>query len=164
MTKSNHPSSFPSRKLRERMRRDAISTSGIHQKDPHVSGATKWQGGERNRSQVNRQVVSMCGHGMTKGRRRRRRHRTTSMRVVCTWMTVAKGRCMTLHRSQSSTSGKRKPVDRRTNQMIGREGKDHTSSINSALPSELMCKAAAPPPPPPLEHCFRSRRGDSDRT
>lgn len=24
---------------------DAISTSGIHQKDPHVSGATKWQGG-----------------------------------------------------------------------------------------------------------------------
>lgn len=36
------------------------------------------RGGQRNRSQVNKQIVCMCGHGMAKGRRRRR-HRTTGV-------------------------------------------------------------------------------------
>src|SRR6266576_2732489 len=44
------------------------------------------------------------------------------LECVLTWMAVAKGHCIRLHRSLSSTYGNKKPVDRWTSQMIGKEG------------------------------------------
>jgi hypothetical protein len=48
----------------------AFSASGIRQKDPHVSGVTKWQRGGEQRQRQRQE------RGTVQDRRRRRRHRT----------------------------------------------------------------------------------------